>query len=317
MFAARSFAIGAIARARVLLGSRGDERGRVRPAPFVYHAPDDLDAAIALLGEHGDDAKVLAGGQSLVPMLALRLATPGHLVDLGGIAALSTLTFGHGLRIGAGVTQRALERSPDAASACPLLAAALPYIAHPPIRTRGTVCGSLAHADPAAELPAVMLALDATMIVRGIAGERAVPAGEFFSSYLETVIAADEVLVAVDVPPWPDRTGWAFAEISRRSGDFAIAGVAALVTVRGGLVTRARLACCGVASTPVRLFEGEAMLLGRALDASTISEIASAAVAGLDPPSDVHAPGSYRRHVTSVLLERALTTAAGRTGEAE
>jgi carbon-monoxide dehydrogenase medium subunit len=286
----------------------------VKPAPFVYHAPHALDDALSLLAAHGDEAKVLAGGQSLVPLLALRLAAPAHLVDLGEIDELRTLTFDGGVRVGAGVTQRSLERAAELRIACPLLAEVLPFIAHPPIRNRGTVCGSLAHADPAAELPAVMLALDAVLTCRGAAGSRDVAAADFFVSYLDTVLAPDEVLVEVTVPPWPDSTGSAFVEVSRRHGDFAIAGVAVRLTVSDGLVTDARLACCGVASTPVRLSVAEAALRGRSPDAATIAEIAASDLDGLDPPSDVHAPGAYRRRVTGVLLQRALTTAAQRAG---
>jgi carbon-monoxide dehydrogenase medium subunit len=284
----------------------------VKPAPFVYHAPREIDAAVALLAEHGDEAKVLAGGQSLVPMLALRLTAPGHLVDLGRVDELRAVSFVGGLRVGAGVTQRALERSAPLVRACPLLAEALPCIAHPPVRNRGTVCGSLAHADPAAELPAVMVALDATLTARGPSGERNIAARDFFLSFLETALEPDEVLTAVHVPPWRPGAGWAFVELSRRSGDFAIAGVAAVVAVVDGKVLEARLAACGVGSIPLRLSGGETALQGRPLDDGAIDDAAAAAVAELDPPSDVHAPGAYRRHVTRVLVRRALTTARQR-----
>jgi aerobic carbon-monoxide dehydrogenase medium subunit len=286
----------------------------MRPAPFVYHAPRDVDAAIALLAEHGDEAKVLAGGQSLVPMLALRLAAPGHLVDLGRVDELKSLTFDDGVRIGAGVTQRAVERAAPLARACPLLAEALPCIAHPPIRNRGTVCGSLAHADPAAELPAVMLALDAALTARGPHGSRDISARDFFTSYLETTLDVDEVLTHVQVPAWHPGAGWSFVELSRRSGDFAIAGVAAIIVVVDGIVRSARLAACGVASTPVRLVNSEAVLVGRQLDDTSIREAAEAATVGLEPPSDVHAPAAYRRQVTNVLVQRALRIAATRVG---
>jgi carbon-monoxide dehydrogenase medium subunit len=284
----------------------------VKPAPFVYHAPREIGAVVALLAEHGDEAKVLAGGQSLVPMLALRLAAPGHLVDLGRVDELRALSFAGGVRVGAGVTQRALERSAPLARACPLLAEALPCIAHPPIRNRGTVCGSLAHADPAAELPAVMVALDATLTARGPSGQRNIAARDFFLSFLGTALEPDEVLTDVYVPPWHPGAGWAFVELSRRSGDFAIAGVAAVVVMVAGRVTEARLAACGVGSIPLRLSGGETALQGRPLDDGAIDDAAAAAVAELDPPSDVHAPGAYRRHVTRVLVRRALTTARAR-----
>jgi carbon-monoxide dehydrogenase medium subunit len=284
----------------------------VKPAPFEYHAPRALDDALALLAQHGDDAKVLAGGQSLVPLLALRLAAPAHLVDIGAVGDLQSCTVGEGIEIGAGVTQRALERMPSLPAAAPLLAEVIPLIAHAPIRNRGTVCGSLAHADPAAELPAAMLALDAVMVVRGPRGERRVPAAEFFTSYLSTVVEPDELLVRVDVPPWPAGAGWAFLELTRRSGDFAIVGVAVVLRAHDAVVSDVRVACCGVASTPVRLANVERALLGQSVDAHTIDTAAAQAGDEIDPPADVHAPARYRREMTSVLVRRALTLAASR-----
>jgi carbon-monoxide dehydrogenase medium subunit len=289
----------------------------VKAAPFVYHAPRDVDAATAVLAEHGEEAKVLAGGQSLVPMMALRLATPAHVVDIGRIESLGATTVDDdGIRVGANVSQRALERLSGLRRRSPLLADALPLIAHPPIRNRGTVCGSLAHADPAAELPAAMLALDATFVARSARGARRIAADDFFVSFLETALEPDELLSDVHVPPTPTGAGSAFAELSRRNGDFALAGIAVhLVAGDDGTIVDARVAACGLASTPIRLRAGEDALTGRSiaeLRGGDLDEVAALATAGLDPPSDVHAPSSYRTHVARVLLRAALDTAIGR-----
>ena len=286
----------------------------MKSPPFEYFAPRSVDEALALLREHGDEAKVLAGGQSLIPILALRLAHPAVLIDIGGIDALGELTLNGVLTIGAGVTQRRTERSTAVASACPLMAETLPQIAHPQIRNRGTVGGSVAHADPAAELPAVMLALDAVMTIRGAGGTRTVAAKDFFRSYLETAIAADELLIDVRIPVAAARgTGSAFQEISRRHGDFALAGAATHVALDAdGRVRSAHIAFCGVAATPVSANTATAALVGRVLDESTIGEIARLAAADLDPPSDVHATGAYRKHIAAVLASRTLTVAAAR-----
>jgi len=282
----------------------------VKPPPFEYLAPRSLDEALALLREHGDEAKVLAGGQSLIPILALRLAHPAVLIDIGGIDALGELGRNGVLTIGASVTQRRAERSADVASASPLLAESLPQIAHPQIRNRGTVGGSVAHADPAAELPAVMLALDAVMTIRGAAASRSVAAADFFRSYLETAIGPDELLIDVRVPIAAAGVGSSFQEISRRHGDFALAGAATQVDLDSdGRVRSASIAFCGVASTPVRADAATASLVGRLLDESTIAEVARLAAADLDPPSDVHATGAYRKHIASVLASRTLTVA--------
>jgi carbon-monoxide dehydrogenase medium subunit len=283
----------------------------VKSPPFDYLAPRSVDEALALLREHGDEAKVLAGGQSLIPILALRLAHPAVLIDIGGIETIGEIARNGALTIGAGVTQRRAERSAMVSSACPLLAATLPQIAHPQIRNRGTIGGSVAHADPAAELPAVMLALDAVMTIRGAAGARHVAAVDFFRSYLETAIAADELLVEVRLPAVDaPGVGSAFQEISRRHGDFALAGAATQVALDDERRVRsARIAFCGVAATPVGADVATAALIGRVLDEATIAEIAQLAAADLDPPSDVHATGAYRKHIAGVLASRTLTVA--------
>jgi aerobic carbon-monoxide dehydrogenase medium subunit len=285
----------------------------VKPAPFAYHRPATLDEALALLAEHGDEAKVLAGGQSLVPLLALRLAAPAHLVDIGGIAELATIARNGTLGIGAGVTQRTAERSDEVRAWSPLLAGALPHIAHPQIRNRGTVCGSLAHADPAGELPAVMLALEAEMVVRGAGGARVVPARDFFVSYLETAVGADEVLERVEVPAWPTGAGWSFQEISRRHGDFALVGAATIVRLGAdGTIAEARLAFTGVAPTPVRVAAAEHALVGERPSPEVFAAAGDSVAAAFDPPGDVHATAGYRRQVAGVLARRSLTEAVGR-----
>jgi carbon-monoxide dehydrogenase medium subunit len=283
----------------------------VKSPPFEYVAPRTVDEALAALQEHGDEAKVLAGGQSLIPILALRLAHPSVLVDIGNISTLGELDVNGSVTIGATVTQRRAERTVGIATAAPLLAESLPSIAHPQIRNRGTVGGSVAHADPAAELPAVMLALDATMTVHGRNGSRTVAARDFFQSYLETAVGPDELLVEVRVPAWNGpRVGWSFQEISRRHGDFALAGAATQLEVDAdGKVQRAVIAYCGVAATPVRADHATDALVGRSLDKATIDEIARLAASELAPPADMHATSAYRKHIAAVLAARTLTTA--------
>jgi carbon-monoxide dehydrogenase medium subunit len=298
----------------------------VKPPPFTYHRPATLDGALALLRTHGDEAKILAGGQSLVPLLALRLATPAHLVDLGGIAGLDTIevvpdTAGRPavVRIGATVTQRRAEQHPAVHRHVPLLAEALPLIAHVQIRNAGTVCGSLAHADPAAELPAVALALDATFVVASAGGERRVPASAFYRSYLETDLGHDEVLVAVEFPVAPPRSGTAYCEVSRRHGDYAMVGVGVhLALDPAGCLTGVRIALAGVATTPVRAAEAEQALTGAPAGdgpAERIEHAAGLAAAALRPPADLHATTAYRTHLARVLVARAVASAVGRTTE--
>lgn len=280
----------------------------MKPAPFAYHRPASLDEALDLLGSLGDDAKVLAGGQSLVPLLALRLAAPAHLIDIAGLPGLGTIAAtDHGYRIGAGVTQRAAELDPTLTREVPLLADALPLIAHPQIRNRGTVCGSLAHADPAAELPSVACALDATLHVASTRGTRQIAAADFFRSYLETALAPDEILVAVELPRAAARQGAAFCEVSRRHGDFGVAGAAVVLSLApDGRIASLQMALSGVASVPVRTPEAAALAVGSEMSDELVAAIAHAATAGLDPPDDVHATAAYRRHVAGVLVRRAL-----------
>jgi carbon-monoxide dehydrogenase medium subunit len=299
----------------------------VKPPPFTYHRPGTLDDALALLRAHGDEAKVLAGGQSLVPLLALRLASPAHLVDLAGIPGLGSVEVlldpagqPARVRIGATVTQRQAEQHPAVQRHVPLLAEALPLIAHVQIRNAGTVCGSLAHADPAAELPAVALALEAELVVAGPAGERRVPAAEFFRSYLETALGPDEVLVAVELPAARPGSGAAYREVSRRHGDYAMVGVGvSLALDPAGCLVDVRIALAGVATTPVRAPGAEQAIAGTPGDAALparIEHAAGLAAAALRPPADLHATAAYRTHLARVLIARALASAVERATEA-
>jgi len=291
----------------------------VKPAPFEYHAPTTVTEAVALLAEHADEAKALAGGQSLVPMLALRLTRFAHLVDLNRVAELDGLSRDDGtLVIGAMTRQRAVERDATVAASVPLLAEAVPFIGHTQIRNRGTVGGSIAHADPASELPAVALALGAEMEVASASERRSVPAASFFEGTWTTCLADDELLVSVRVPVWDGRCGFAFEEVARRSGDFALAGVAAAVELDGdGAVTRGALGLLGMGSTPLRATAAEEALVGRAPTEPDLDEVAQLAVADLDPPDDIHATSSYRRRVGAHLVRRTLARAVAEASRAD
>jgi aerobic carbon-monoxide dehydrogenase medium subunit len=288
----------------------------LKPPPFEYHAPESLDAALALLAEHGDEGKVLAGGQSLVPLLALRLARPAVLVDVGRVPELGRIESDEGrLAVGAMVRQRAAERSPFVRDQVPLLADALPLIGHLAIRSRGTVGGSIAHADPSAELPAVALATEAELLASSAArGERAIPASEFFGGFFTTALADDEILTSVRFPVTSPGTGTAFVEAARRHGDFAMVGAATMLALDGNRVTRARIVLTGVAGTPTRRPEAEALLEGSAPSDEAFRAAADAAATGLEPPSDLHGSSAYRTHVARVLVRRGLDAAARRAG---
>lgn len=291
----------------------------MKPAPFDYHRPASVDEALALLAEHGYDAKLLAGGQSLVPAMNFRLAQPAVLIDLNRIPGLDGMEEADGrLRIGAMTRQAAAERSPLIAARAPLLGETLPYVAHAQIRNRGTVGGSIAHADPAGEIGAVMLALDARFQLRGPNGTRAVPAAEFFTGLFGTALEAEEMLVEVEVPTAAPRTGWAFDEVSRRHGDYALAGLAAAVEVDdAGRCTAARLAFLGVSDAPMLAREAAATLVGQAPTEDAIRAAADAASRrDIDPPGDIHASPAYRRHLAGVLVRRVLPRAFERAGAA-
>lgn len=280
----------------------------MKPSRFTYHAPQELEAALDLLGQHGDEAKLLAGGQSLLPLLSFRMAAPEHIVDINRLTGLDTLRrTDTGWCIPALVRQRAVERSPEVAASVPLLIQALEQVAHPQIRNRGTVCGSLAHADAAAELPAVMLALEATMHLVSRAGERRISAEDFFVFHLTTAIADDELLLDVSVEDLRPRTYSSFQEFATRRGDFGIAGVAAVVTVdESGVVTRSRIVAAGVAPTPVRLIGAEQIVLGQRLEPAVLMAAGAAAREEVSPTGDVHAGGAYRRQLVGILTQRAL-----------
>ena len=270
-----------------------------------------------MLAEYADEAKVLAGGQSLVPLLSLRLARPAHLVDINRVADLAAIANGNGLTVGALVRHRAIERSDVVRAANPLLAHAVRFIGHGAIRNRGTVGGSIAHADPAAELPAVLLVLDGEVDARSARGTRTVPASALFEGFLTTSLEPDELLMAVRVPAWTAGTGWSFHEFSRRSGDFAIVGVAATVRLDGnGSVSEARLAFSGVDQVPVRASAAESMLAGATPSDDLWKSAAQAAAAPLEPASDIHGSAAYRRQLAAVLAERALREAHDRARDA-
>jgi carbon-monoxide dehydrogenase medium subunit len=280
--------------------------------PYVeYEAPATVADAVDLLAEHQDEASVLAGGQSLIPLLALRLARPAVLIDINGLDELSGVsrTDGH-VAIGAITREYLAEESATVADAVPLLAAALPLIGHEAIRSRGTIGGSLAHADPAAELPAVARALDAEFVVRSRSGERVIPAAEWFEGYLATSRRPDEVLVEVRFPAAGPDTGAAFQEVARRHGDFAIVGLAASLTFTGGAISDARLAFSGVADVPVRAAAAERLLVGERPSPELFEEAARRATADLDPPADLHGSAEYRKKVAATLVRRGLQAAA-------
>lgn len=283
----------------------------MKPPIFDYLAPRSLDEALDTLGTLGDRAKVLAGGQSLVPLLNFRLVRPEYLVDINGLRELDYIREENGhVAIGALTRQRAVERSAMIASRCPLLAEALPQIGHFQIRNRGTIGGSLAHADPAAELPAVVAALDGELIVRGPSGTRTLGAREFFQGYLTTSLGADELLIGVRLPTVGPGTGSAFLEVSRRHGDFALVGVAAQVTLdASGVCRAATVALTGVGPTPIKPDAVPRLLVGQR-PSEPVLEAAGQAVSGaVSPDSDIHASADYRRHVAGVLTRRALARA--------
>jgi carbon-monoxide dehydrogenase medium subunit len=278
--------------------------------PVGYEAPKTVSEALELLAEHQDEASVLAGGQSLIPLLALRLAQPAVLIDINGVAELYGVSAKDGwVTVGAMTREYAAEESETVADAVPLLAAALPLIGHEAIRNRGTVGGSLAHADPAAELPAVARALDAEFVVRGRAGERVVPAADWFEGYLTTSRRPDELLVEVRFPAARPGTGVSFQEVARRHGDFAMVGLATSVTLSDGVITDARLAFAGVSDVPARATGAEDLLAGERPSAGLFDEAARRSAADIDPPADLHGSAEYRKKVAATLVRRGLREA--------
>ena len=285
----------------------------MKPAPFKYYAPTTVEEALAHLAHHGYDAKALAGGQSLIPMMNFRLAQPAVIVDLNNVSELFYIRPDEngGLRLGAMTRQSQVEHAPLVAERAPLVHEVMPQIAYPQIRTRGTFGGSLAHADPSAELVAVSVALDGRFRLRSQAGERWVPADEFFVGLFATVLEPDELLVEVALPPMPPRSGWSFLQITRRHHDFCLVGVAVLVTLDNkGLCDHARLVFLSVGDGPVDTPQAAEMLIGQAPTQEAIRAAAETAASDeVDPGSDIHASAEYRRHLANVLARRALTQA--------
>jgi aerobic carbon-monoxide dehydrogenase medium subunit len=286
----------------------------VKPAPFEYVAPESLEEATSLLDEHGETGKILAGGQSLGPLLNMRLASPEVIIDINRLNELSYIRQQDDhLQIGALARQRALERSILIPRGWPLLCEAAPYIGHPTLRNRGTICGSIAHADPAAELPAVAIALDAELRVLGPQDERMVHPKDFFVSFMTTNLEPNELLVEARFPPTQPRTGHAWVELARRHGDYALVGVAAVLTLNeDGTCKAARLVYTGVASVPFDAQEAAGLLVDEDPTEDSFAAAAEQVATDSEPGSDVHASAGYRRHLVRVLTRRALGEALQR-----
>jgi carbon-monoxide dehydrogenase medium subunit len=283
----------------------------MKPAPFKYIAATSLVQALALKAEHGEDAKFLAGGQSLLPAMNFRLARPAILIDINRIEGLAGISSsGDATRIGPMTRYRALQRDAGFARRFPLIAEALPHIAHPQIRNRGTIGGNLSHADPASELPAIAVALRARFRVQAARKERWIEASDFFKGALATDLRPDEMLVEIELPLTKPRTGACFMEIARRRGDFAVVGVAAMLTLGNqNECTGVRLAFCGVSETPVDASSAADVLLGHPPTETATRDVAASVQAMIDPGGGVHATADYQRHIAGVLTERALQTA--------
>jgi carbon-monoxide dehydrogenase medium subunit len=284
----------------------------MKPAPFEYHAPSSVHEAIGLLRTL-DNARVLAGGQSLVPMLNLRAATPSHLIDLGKVEGLSGIReTATGIRIGAMTTQRTIERSELIRARCPLLGEAVSHVGHQQTRNRGTIGGSLCHLDPGAELPVAAAALEATLTIEGPRGARTLPFGDFPAGYLTTVLEADEILTGIEIRKSAAGEGYAFMEFNQRPADFAVVSVAVLLAFEGADIRSARIAVGGIGYAPVRLVAAEAELIGKTVDAF---DKAVTIAAALPCEGDEVSPADFRQHLAGVLVGRALKKAARRAGE--
>ncbi|MCH7914448.1 MAG: xanthine dehydrogenase family protein subunit M [Deltaproteobacteria bacterium] len=289
----------------------------MKPAPFQYFAPREVNEALHLLKQHGEEAKILAGGQSLMPLMSFRLARPAVIIDINRISGLDSISAGTngGLTIGALTRQRAVERSKTVQDRNPLLAAAMPLIGHFQIRNRGTFGGSLVHADPAAELPAVGIALGMEFVLRSAQGDRVVPAEDFFLGYMATAVEPSELLTEIRIPSWKPGTGWAIDEVSRRKGDFAMVGVTVLVQLDGDACRDSCIVIFGVGGKPVRMHKAEGMLKGKKLGRQTLTDIGETVANDLEPDSDIHASAQYRKEVGGVLTRRALESALARAKE--
>jgi CO/xanthine dehydrogenase FAD-binding subunit len=287
----------------------------MKPPSFDYVLADTVEDAVSALARLGPDAKIIAGGQSLVPMLNFRLLRPTVLVDINRIAGLSFISDEpQAIRIGALTRHHRLETSPVIATHLPVIAEAMRHVAHLAIRNRGTIGGSLSHADPAAELPMMAVLLDAKLTIAAAAGKRIVPAREFFVDALTTDLRDGELLTEIEIPKLAPQSGWGFEEVSRRGGDFALAAAAAILTLRGGTVAEARIAVMGVGKTPLRMSAAEAMLAGQTVSPGLLEQVAEAVRAAVEPETDLHASADYRRHLIGVLMQRTLADAWRRAG---
>ncbi|MEO8358029.1 MAG: xanthine dehydrogenase family protein subunit M [Chloroflexota bacterium] len=290
----------------------------MKPAPFQYHVPHSIEEAVLLLRDHEDDAKLLAGGQSLVPAMNFRVVQPARLIDLNRIAELSYIREdGDVMRVGAMTRERHLEFDPSIAKRVPLLSEAAPFIAHPQIRNRGTIGGSIVNADPAAELPVLMLALEARLKARNASAERWIDAHDFFAGMFTTALAPDEILVEIELPFMPPRTGWSFMEVSPRAGDYALMGVAALVTLdENGKCTQAKLVYLNAGDGPVDAKQAAELLKGETLNDPLIESAAAlASEKEINPFGNIHTSADFQRHLAKVLTKKALLQAAQRAGE--
>lgn len=282
----------------------------MKPAAFDYVVVDSIEAAVAALADAGGEAKIIAGGQSLVPMLNFRLLKPSILVDINRIPGLAFVTESEkAIKVGTLTRHYQLETSPVIAKLLPMLGFAMTHVAHLAIRNRGTIGGSMSHADPAAELPMMALLLDATLDIASACGRRTIAARDFFLSAMTVDLGSDDVVTEITFPKLPPKTGWGFEEVARRSGDFALAAVAATMTVSDGAITQARIAMTGVSPTPKRAGDAEAMLIGKSLEPNLIEAVAKAMRAGVEPGTDLHASADYRRHLVGALAGRAITAA--------
>jgi carbon-monoxide dehydrogenase medium subunit len=287
----------------------------MKPPPFDYFDPTALDDALSLIADLDRNAKILAGGQSLLPLLKIRMAKPGALVDINRIDELHVTSHDNeGLKVGATVRQMALAKHEGLAEINPLLAEALPLIGHVQTRSRGTVCGSLAHADPSAELPAVAITQGARFTLQSRRGQRVVSAHNFFKKPHTTIMDHDEVLTHVTFPRWNHGDGWAIEEVGRRPGDFALAGVAVVLTPDNGVCARARITCFGLAGVPRRASAAQTLLEGNALTGSLIDAVVSRVQTEIKTQGDIHATADYRRQLIGALVRRTLLRAAKRAG---
>lgn len=289
----------------------------MKPPPFDYVVPDSIEAALAALDAGGVDAKIIAGGQSLMPMLNFRLLKPSMLVDINRIPDLAFIEDGNdAIRIGALTRHRQLEVSPVIAQHLPMVTEAMGHVAHLAIRNRGTIGGSLSHADAAAELPMLARLLDAELIITSSTGRRTVTAHDFFLGQLTVDLSEAEMVTEIRIPKLPKATGWGFAEVARRGGDFALAAVAVTLTVTDGVVAQARIALMGIGDTPHRAADAEVLLIGQAIEPAQLDAVCEAVRASVEPNTDLHASSDYRHHLVGALTRKTLTAAWQRAQEA-